>query len=259
MPGVVIPGRGAKMALVVSPVDANAAVIFRMCVVFTSITITSMITSGRGFIQIGNQLFDQRHGVRFGAHDQSILRREAENLLHIHHGSQDGQHFLHFLRRGHIRQIENLHHLLGVFAPLGRIVDRHENRVRRKRLPEGFRDDRKLIQRLIERGARKIDRLRPDRLLLVVFRIEQDVDSRQFRHRLEQNPRRLVRHLQIDQIGIQRPQLRYRKQRIGPLLRALVGQFRRRQRLFFFRCAAAAAAPDCPPCSNSAGSSPACA
>ena len=47
MPGVVIPGRGAKIAFVVSPVEANAAVMFRMCVLFTSITITSIITSGR--------------------------------------------------------------------------------------------------------------------------------------------------------------------------------------------------------------------
>ena len=69
----------------------------------------------------------------------------------------------------------------------------------------------------------KVDRLRPDRLLLIVFGIEQDVDSGQFRHRLEQNPRPLIGHLQIDEIGVQRPQFRYRKQRIGPLLRALMG------------------------------------
>ena len=136
-----------------------------MCVLLTSITITSMITSGRGFIEIGNQLFHQRHRVRFGPHDQGILRREAEDLLHVHHGAQHGQHFLHFLRRRYVRQIENLHHLFGILAALGRIIHGDENRVRRKRLPEGFRDNRNLIERLIERGARQIDRLRPDRLL----------------------------------------------------------------------------------------------
>ena len=127
---------------------------------------------GPCLVEIGDELLDQRHRVRLRPHDQRILRRKAEDLLHVDHGAQNGQHFLHLLRRRHVRQIENLHHLFGILAPLGRIIDRNENRVRRKRLPERFRQHRQLIQRLVERRTGQIDRLRPDRLLLIVFRID---------------------------------------------------------------------------------------
>src|SRR6185312_786578 len=48
IPGVVMPGRGAKIAVVLMPVGAKAAVMFRICVLLTSITRKSITTSGRG-------------------------------------------------------------------------------------------------------------------------------------------------------------------------------------------------------------------
>ena len=166
---------------------------------------------GARFVKIRNQLFHQRHGVRFRPHDERILAVIAEYFLHIHHRAQHGQHFLHFLRRSQVRQVKNLHYLLSILTALGGVVDGNKNGVGRKRFPEGFRHYRELVQCLVKRGTGQVNLHGTNGLVLIVFGIKQNIDASHFANRFEENARP-VGHFQINEVVVERSQLRNRQQ-----------------------------------------------
>ncbi len=60
----------------------------------------------------------------FAADNKHVLGGEAEDFRCNTTVRKGNENFLYFLGAGDIVQIENLHHLLGIFAALGGIIDR---------------------------------------------------------------------------------------------------------------------------------------
>ena len=99
------------------------------------------------------------------------------NFLDIGNGAERGDNFLQFGGVGDVVQVKHFHHLLFQFAALGGVIESNEDRVARQRLPERFRQQRKIVERLIECGVLQLNRLRANRVLLFVIRVEQNVDA----------------------------------------------------------------------------------
>ena len=108
-------------------------------------------------VEILYQFFRQRDLVGSPTHYQCILREQLLHALHIQHGANRIHHILQFGGQGKIREIKSLEDALFQFLALGGSVLRDENRIQRDRAPEGFRLQRRNLQRLFEGHSIQVD------------------------------------------------------------------------------------------------------
>ena len=181
---------------------------------------------GTWFVEIGDELFDERHSVGFGAHNKGVLGGEIENLLDINDGAENGEDFLHFLGGGHVAEVKHLHHLVGIFTTLGGIVDGHEDGAGGKRLPIRLGNDGDLVEGFVESGAIEVHLGLLEGLLLVVFGIEEDIDAGDFADGFEEDAG-AIGHFQVNRVGIEGTQFGDGQKGIGAVLRVTAGEFGR--------------------------------
>ncbi len=129
-----------------------------------------------------NQLFSQRHLIHRIAHNHGALCVVSEHAADLGNRSDRRGDFLKLLHRGGVGQVEDLHDIILIIAPLGHVILGHEDGVRGERLPERMRQSREIIESLIRGGIAQINIKIAGRRR--VLRIENHVHPGQFPYRV---------------------------------------------------------------------------
>ena len=171
---------------------------------------------GTRLVQVVDQLFRQQKFVRRGSHHDGVLAGHGVDLGAGQHVANGGLHVGQVILLPRIRQVEGLHRLLIQLRVAGAGVGGHKDGVLGHRPPEGIRDGANNAQRVQQRDAVQVNL----NAFGGEFRIEEDVDSGGFAHRLVYNLGVFL-HVQSQRLVGDRPEDGRRAHRVQSLLFAL--------------------------------------